>query len=143
MHLGLSLFNAEFCGNPARYPGAFAHHPMRRHAPSWVCFFDDALWKTYQKNVVELAKLGGEVGGVLDGIFLDPEAYGSECYLCFCDNCVGKFNRWSGESMPPGLVKPDAWLHAQARDVGEVHGRMARPGSPPARARAARTPSTR
>jgi hypothetical protein len=53
-----------------------------------------------------LAKFDGVVG-----IFLDPEAYGPECYLCFCDNCVKKFNAFSHENMPRGLVKPDAWLH--------------------------------
>jgi len=112
VHLGLSLFNAEFCADPARYPGASRTIQCDGTRPSWVCFFDDALWKTYQRNVVEMAKLSDEVTGVLDGIFLDPEAYGPECYLCFCDNCVAKFNRWSSESMPAGLVKPDGWLHA-------------------------------
>ena len=48
----------------------------------------------------------------LAGIFIDPEAYGPECYLCFCDNCVEKFNAWSGQAMPKGLVKPDSWLYA-------------------------------
>jgi hypothetical protein len=113
VHLGLSLFNADFCADPSRYPGASRTIQCDGTRPSWVCFFDDTLWKTYQSNVVEMAKLGGEVSGVLDGIFLDPEAYGPECYLCFCDNCVAKFNRWSGESMPAALVKPDAWLHAR------------------------------
>jgi hypothetical protein len=112
VHLGLSLFNAEFCANPSRYPGASHTVQCDGTRPSWVCFFDDALWKTYQTNVLEMATLDREVPGVLDGIFLDPEAYGPECYLCFCDECVGKFNRWSGQSMPAGLVKPDAWLHA-------------------------------
>jgi hypothetical protein len=77
-----------------------------------VCFFDDELWKTYTRNVVEFAKLGNGMPGALDGIFLDPEAYGPECYLCFCDNCVKKFNACAKQNMPTGLVKPDAWLHA-------------------------------
>ena len=113
VHLGLSLFNAGFCENPSRYPGASRAIQCDGTRPSWVCFFDDALWKTYQRNAVEMVKLGGEVGGVLDGVFVDPEAYGPECYLCFCENCVAKFNRWSGQSMPTGLVKPDGWLHAR------------------------------
>src|SRR5262249_1628489 len=78
-----------------------------------ICFHDDALWDYYIRNTVELAKLGAEVPDVLDGIFIDPEAYGPECYLCFCDNCVRKFNAWAHEQMPPGEVKPDAWLHAR------------------------------
>jgi hypothetical protein len=111
VHLGLSLFNANFCEDPARYPGASRTIQCDGTRPTWVCFFDDQLWKTYEQNVVEMAKLGAEVDGVLVGIFVDPEAYGPECYLCCCDNCVAKFNRWSGESMPRGLVKPDGWLH--------------------------------
>ena len=79
--------------------------------PSWICFHDDRLWDFYIRNTVELAKVGQEVPGTLDGIFLDPEAYGPECYLCFCDNCVDKFNAWAHTDMPHGLVKPDAWLH--------------------------------
>src|SRR4030095_14084781 len=58
-----------------------------------------------------MARLCDEVPNVLDGIFIDPEAYGPECYLCFCDNCIAKFNRWARVEMPRGLVKPDAWLH--------------------------------
>jgi len=111
VHLGLSLFNANFCENPARYPHASRTIQCDGTRPSWVCFFDDELWMTYEKNVLEMAQLGKEVPGVLDGIFLDPEAYGPECYLCFCDNCVTKFNEWSRQQMPTGLVKPDAWLH--------------------------------
>src|SRR5439155_15147361 len=110
VHLGLSLFNAPMCENPARYAGALRTVQCDGTRPGWVCFFDDELWKYYQKNVVEMARLDGEVPGVLDGIFLDPEAYGPECYLCFCDNCVKKFDRWAGAEMPGGLVKPDAWL---------------------------------
>src|SRR6185437_7737188 len=114
VHLGLSLFNAGFCENPARYPGASQTIQCDGTRPSWVCFFDDGLWDTYLRNVVEMARLGHEVPGVLDGIFLDPEAYGPECYLCFCDNCVRKFNTWANppEKMPIDLVKPDGWLHA-------------------------------
>src|SRR6184192_1578455 len=112
VHLGLSLFNAPMCENPARYPGASRTIQCDGTRPSWVCFFDDELWKYYQKNVTEIARLGAEVPDVLDGIFIDPEAYGPECYLCFCDNCVAKFNKWSGQTMPKGLVKPDAWLNA-------------------------------
>lgn len=105
VHLGLSLFNANFCADPSRYPGASRTIQCDGTRPSWVCFLDDGLWKTYERNVVEMAKLA------VDGIFLDPEAYGPECYLCFCDNCVSKFNAWSGEKMPGGLVKPDGWLY--------------------------------
>lgn len=114
VQLGLSLFNAGFCEDPSRYPGASRTIQCDGTRPAWVCFFDDALWKTYEKNAVEMATLGRDVPGALDGIFLDPEAYGPECYLCFCDECVRKFNRWSGEVMPTGLVKPDAWLMARA-----------------------------
>jgi hypothetical protein len=110
VHLGLSLFNAGMCEKPERYAGASRTIQCDGTRPSWVCFFDDELWKFYEKNVVEMAKVGGEVPDTLDGIFLDPEAYGPECYLCFCDNCVGKFNRWAQVEMPRGLVKPDAWL---------------------------------
>jgi len=110
VHLGLSLFNANFCENPARYPGASRTIQGDGTRPSWVCFFDDELWKTYERNVVEMAKLGNDVLDSLAGIFLDPEAYGPECYLCFCDNCVRKFDAWSHEQMPTGLVKPDGWL---------------------------------
>ncbi|MEO6435169.1 MAG: hypothetical protein ABIP55_05350 [Tepidisphaeraceae bacterium] len=112
VHLGLSLFNAHMCQDPSRYPGASRTIQCDGTRPSWVCFFDDELWRYYAKNVVEMAKLGGEVPGVLGGIFIDPETYGPECYLCFCDNCIRKFNAWSGAAMPAGLVKPDAWLHA-------------------------------
>src|SRR5262249_44709392 len=48
----------------------------------------------------------------IEGFFIDPEAYGPECYFCFCDNCVKKFNAYAHVDMPTGLVKPDAWLHA-------------------------------
>jgi hypothetical protein len=112
VHLGLSLFNGNFCDNPARYPGALRTIQCDGTRPSWVCFFDDELWKTYIRNVTEFAKLGKEVPGGLDGIFIDPESYGPECYLCFCDNCVRKFNVFAGVEMPVGLVKPDAWLNA-------------------------------
>ena len=111
VHLGLSLFNANFCADPGRYAGASRTIQCDGTRPSWVCFFDDELWKVYERNAVELAKLGDEVHGPLAGIFVDPEAYGPECYLCFCDNCVNKFNAWSHEQMPRGMVKPDAWLH--------------------------------
>jgi hypothetical protein len=112
VHLGLSLFNAGMCENPSRFPGASRTIQCDGTRPSWICFHDDRLWDYYIRNTVELAKLGAEVPDVLDGIFIDPEAYGPECYLCFCDNCIGKFNKWSGEQMPMGLAKPDAWLHA-------------------------------
>jgi hypothetical protein len=111
VHLGLSLFNGNFCAAPSRYPGALATVQCDGTHPSWVCFFDDELWKTYTKNVCEFAKLGKELPGALDGIFIDPESYGPECYLCFCDNCVRKFNAYAAAEMPSGLVKPDAWLH--------------------------------
>jgi hypothetical protein len=107
VHLGLSLFNENFCGGPARYPGARQTKQADGTTPDWVCFFDDALWDVYKTNLVEMAKAPG-----VDGIFLDPEAYGSECYLCFCDNCIKKFNAYAHERMPTGLVKPDAWLNA-------------------------------
>ncbi len=106
-HLGLSLFNGNFCANPARYPGALRTKQCDGTSPEWVCFFDDALWDLYQKNLVEMAKAPG-----VEGIFIDPEGYGGECYLCFCDNCVRKFNAYSHEQMPTGLVKPDSWLYA-------------------------------
>jgi hypothetical protein len=112
VHLGLSLFNAGMCENPARYPGASRTIQCDGTRPTWVCFFDDELWNYYGKNVTQMAKLGKEVPGALDGIFLDPEAYGPECYLCFCDECIGKFNAWTHADMPRGLVKPDGWLHA-------------------------------
>jgi hypothetical protein len=113
VHLGLSLFNAQFCADPSRYPGASRTIQCDGTRPSWVCFFDDRLWDAYTRDCIELARLGRSVPGVLDGIFLDPEAYGPECYLCFCDNCVRKFDAWSGAAMPTGLVKPDAWLRAR------------------------------
>jgi hypothetical protein len=112
VHLGLALFTGGFCDNPARYRGASRTIQCDGTRPSWVCFFDDELWKYYTRNVVEMAKLGREMDAALAGIFVDPEAYGPECYLCFCDNCVRKFDAYSGEKMPTGLVKPDAWLHA-------------------------------
>jgi hypothetical protein len=111
VHLGVSLFNGNMCADPSRFPGALRTVQCDGTRPSWVCFFDDELWKYYTKNVTEMVNLGGEVPDVLDGIFIDPEAYGPECYLCFCDNCVAKFNKWSGQGMPKGLVKPDGWLH--------------------------------
>jgi hypothetical protein len=111
VHLGLSLFNEETCGNPARFPGASRTIQCDGTRPSWICFNDDRLWDFYIRNTVEMAKLGQEVPGTLDGIFIDPESYGPECYLCFCDNCVDKFNAWAHTDMPHGLVKPDAWLH--------------------------------
>lgn len=111
VHLGLSLFNGGFCDDPSRYPGASRTIQCDGTRPSWVCFFDDELWKTYARNVTEMLKVGREAEGGLAGIFVDPEAYGPECYLCFCDNCVRKFDTWSGRKMPTGLVKPDGWLH--------------------------------
>jgi hypothetical protein len=113
VHLGLSLFNGQFCADPSRYPGASRTIQCDGTRPSWVCFFDDRLWDLYIRNAVEMARLGREIPNALDGIFLDPESYGPECYLCFCDNCVKKFNAWSGEKMPTGLVKPDSWLLAR------------------------------
>lgn len=110
VHLGVSLFNGNFCDNPGRYPGASRTIQCDGTRPSWVCFHDDALWDYYIRTFVELAKLGKENPGMLDGLFIDPEAYGPECYLCFCDNCVRKYAAWSGHPMPTGLVKPDAWL---------------------------------
>jgi hypothetical protein len=107
VHLGLSLFNKNFCDEISRYPGALRTKQCDGTRPNWVCFFDDALWNVYEKNLVEMAKVPG-----VDGVFIDPEAYGSECYLCFCDNCVRKFNGYAHEQMPTGLVKPDAWLNA-------------------------------
>ena len=112
VHLGLSLFNAGMCDNPSRFPGALRTIQCDGTRPSWICFHDDRLWDYYIRNAVELARFGQEVPDVLDGIFIDPEAYGPECYLCFCDNCIAKFNKWSGEQMPAGLVKPDSWLNA-------------------------------
>jgi hypothetical protein len=112
VHLGLSLFNDGMCGNPSRFAGALQTVQCDGTKPDWICFHDDALWDYYIRNTVELAKLGEKVPGTLDGIFIDPEAYGQECYLCFCDNCVRKFNTWAHEQMPTGLVKPDAWLNA-------------------------------
>ncbi len=70
------------------------------------------MWKTYIQNVVELAKVGKDVPGALDGVFIDPEGYGGEHYLCFCDNCVRKFDAYEHVDMPTGLVKPDSWLLA-------------------------------
>ncbi|HZZ42980.1 MAG TPA: hypothetical protein VFE58_08580 [Tepidisphaeraceae bacterium] len=113
VHLGVSLFNGNFCDNPGRYKGALQTVQGDGTRPSWVCFFDDALWDYYIKNFVELARLGKQNPGMLSGLFIDPEAYGPECYLCFCDNCVRKYNTWSGQAMPTGLVKPDAWLMAR------------------------------
>lgn len=113
VHLGISLFNGNFCDRPSRYPGASRTIQCDGTRPSWVCFFDDALWDYYIRNFVELARLGKENPGTLEGVFVDPESYGPECYLCFCDNCVRKYNMWSGQSMPTGLVKPDAWLRAR------------------------------
>lgn len=111
VHLGLSLFNEETCGNPARFPGADRTIQCDGTRPSWICFFDDRLWDFYIRNTVEMARLGEEVPGALDGIFIDPEAYGPECYLCFCNNCVDKFNAYAHTNMPHDLVKPDAWLY--------------------------------
>jgi hypothetical protein len=113
VHLGLSLFNEEFCGRPAQYPGASNTVQRDGTQPSWVCFLDNGLWDVYIKNCVEMAKVGNEVPGALDGIFLDPEAYGPQCYLCFCDECVRKYDAFSGQAMPVGLVKPDSWLLAR------------------------------
>ena len=111
IHLGLSLFNAGFCQNPSRYPGASRTIQCDGTRPEWVCYFDDELWKTYIKNSVEMAKTGQEAGG-MEGLFVDPEAYGPELYLCFCTNCITKFNAYAHQEMPTNLVKPDAWLHA-------------------------------
>src|SRR5439155_23114492 len=97
VHLGLSLFNGPMCADPSRYAGAKRTVQCDGTRPDWVCFFDDALWDYYIRNVTEMAKLGRDIDGVLDGVFLDPESYGPECYLCFCDNCVRKFNAWSHE----------------------------------------------
>jgi hypothetical protein len=113
VHLGLSLFNTQFCEDPSRYPGASRTIQCDGTRPSWVCFFDDRLWETFIRNAMEMARIGKEVPDTMDGIFLDPEAYGPECYLCFCDNCVRKFNAFAGQSMPAGLVKPDGWLLAR------------------------------
>jgi hypothetical protein len=112
VHLGLSLFNGGMCDDPSRFPGSLRTIQCDGTRPSWICFHDDGLWDYYIRNTVEMAKLGEEVPDALDGIFVDPEAYGPECYLCFCDNCVKKFNSWAHEEMPLGLVKPDAWLNA-------------------------------
>ena len=60
VHLGLSLFNANFCENASRYPGASRTIQCDGTRPSWVCFFDDELWKYYQKNVTEMARLGAK-----------------------------------------------------------------------------------
>ena len=100
VHLGLSIFNGNMIDNPTRFPVALSTLQCDGTRPTAVCFHDDALWDYYIRNTVEMAKVGQEVSGVLDGIFLDPEAYGPECYLCFCDNCVRKFNGWSHEDMP-------------------------------------------
>jgi hypothetical protein len=111
VHIGLSLFNAQMCEVPEKYPGASRTIQCDGTRPSWVCYFDDALWDYFIKNAVELAKVGKEVpGGGIEGLFVDPEAYGPELYLCFCHNCIEKFNRYSGEKMPVDLVKPDGWL---------------------------------
>ena len=111
IHIGLDLYCAEFCEKPSRYPGASRTIQCDGTRPDWVCFVDDRLWDLYIRNAVELAKLGNSIEGNIDGFFIDPEAYGPECYFCFCDNCVKKFNAYSGANMPTGLVKPDAWLH--------------------------------
>jgi hypothetical protein len=108
VHVGLSLFNGNFCDDPARYPGASRTIQCDGTRPPWVCFFDDRLWNYYAKNFTELAKLPD-----VDGLFLDPESYGPECYLCFCENCVRKYNAFAGQSMPTALVKPDSWLVAR------------------------------
>jgi len=113
VHMGFSLFNSWMCEHPEKYPGASRTIQCDGTRPNWVCYFDDGLWNYYIKNAVELAKVGNEIQGNIDGIFVDPEAYGPECYLCFCDNCVRKFNDWSGQHMPTGLVKPDSWLLAR------------------------------
>lgn len=112
VHLGLSIFNGNFTDDWSRYPGACQTVQCDGTKPSSVCFYDDALWKTYIRNMVELAKVGKEVPGVLDGLFIDPEGYGGEHYLCFCDNCVRKFDTYEHVNMPTGLVKPDSWLLA-------------------------------
>jgi hypothetical protein len=111
VHLGLSLFNAWFCQDPSKYKGASRTIQCDGTRPDWVCFFDDELWKTFIKNAVEMAKVGKEAGG-MQGLFVDPEAYGPELYLCFCKNCITKFNAYAHEQMPTDVVKPDAWLHA-------------------------------
>ena len=111
VHLGLSLFNAQFCEKPEIYPGASRTIQCDGTRPSWVCFFEDKLWDAYTKNMVEMAKISLEAPETVTGVFVDPEAYGPECYLCFCDNCVKKFNAYAGENMPTGLVKPDGWLY--------------------------------
>jgi len=114
VHIGFSLFNSWMCEHPEKYAGASCTIQCDGTRPSWVCYFDDSLWNYYIKNAVELAKVGNEnKAGNIDGIFVDPEAYGPECYLCFCDNCVRKFNQWSGQHMPTALVKPDSWLLAR------------------------------
>jgi hypothetical protein len=111
VHLGLSLFNAWFCQDPSKYPNASRTIQCDGTRPDWVCYFDDELWNTYIKNVTEMAKVGKEAGG-MQGLFIDPEAYGPELYLCFCKNCITKFNAYAHEQMPTNVVKPDAWLHA-------------------------------
>ncbi len=113
VHLGLSLFNANVTADPSRYPGALRTIQCDGTRPQSVCFLDDGFWDYLIKNATEMAKVANEFPDTVDGIFLDPEAYGPECYLCFCDNCVRKFNTFSGEKMPTALVKPDGWLLAR------------------------------
>ncbi len=108
VYVALSIFNGQFCDRPERYPGASRTIQCDGTRPSWVCFFDDALWDYYNKNLVELVKAGGDE---LEGILIDPESYGPECYLCFCPNCIRKFNAYAHQQMPADLVKPDAWLN--------------------------------
>jgi hypothetical protein len=129
VHLGLSLFNANFCADPSRFPGALPTLQCDGTRPTWICYFDDRLWDYFIRNAVEMAKIGAEHPGKLKGIFLDPEAYGPELYLCVCNNCVAKFNAYSSEQMPADLVKPDSWLHARGlweKYTVEWHGHEVR-----------------
>jgi hypothetical protein len=110
VHLGLSLFNGNFCADPSWYPGASRAIQCDGTRPSWVCFFDDGLWNRFIKNCVEMAKVSNEYPDVVDGVFVDPESYGPECYLCFCPECIRKFNAYAKQNMPEDVVKPDGWL---------------------------------
>jgi hypothetical protein len=110
VHLGLSMYNERLTRDHSKYPGALQAIKWDGKKPGVVCFLDDSLWKFNTRVAVELAKIGNELPGTLDGIFLDPEPYGPEANLCFCDNCIRKFNRFAKAEVPLGLENPFSWI---------------------------------
>jgi hypothetical protein len=140
VHLGLSLFNAEFCGNPARYPGASRTIQCdgTRRAGLFLrrCAVEDLPEERHRAGQARRRK--SAASSMASSSIPKPTA--RSVISAFATTASGNSSGGPAISMPAGLVKPDAWLHAAPRDVGEVHGRMARISKSAGHARELREP---